>query len=63
MLNGRSDGQGHASIQWEAFQPLAEEASRAGRLDARARRLIHLSAEYCRGLGGATHSHGAQRQL
>ena len=28
---------------WEAFQRLGEEASRAGPLDARTRRLIHLA--------------------
>ncbi len=42
---------------WEAFQHLGEKASRAGPLDARARRLIHLALAIAAGSEGATHSH------
>jgi 4-carboxymuconolactone decarboxylase len=42
---------------WEAFQHLGEEASRAGPLDARTRRLIHLALAIAAGSEGATHSH------
>jgi 4-carboxymuconolactone decarboxylase len=42
---------------WEAFQRLGEEASRAGPLDARTRRLIHLALAIAAGSEGATHSH------
>jgi 4-carboxymuconolactone decarboxylase len=42
---------------WEAFQHLGEEASRAGPLDARSRRLIHLALAIAASSEGATHSH------
>jgi len=42
---------------WEAFQHLGEEASHAGPLDARTRRLIHLALAIAAGTEGATHSH------
>jgi alkylhydroperoxidase/carboxymuconolactone decarboxylase family protein YurZ len=42
---------------WEAFQRLGEEASRAGPLDARTRRLIHLALAIAASSEGATHSH------
>ncbi len=42
---------------WEAFQHLGKEASRAGPLDARTRRLIHLALAIAAGSEGATHSH------
>ena len=42
---------------WEAFQHLGEEANRAGPLDARTRRLIHLALAIAAGSEGATHSH------
>jgi alkylhydroperoxidase/carboxymuconolactone decarboxylase family protein YurZ len=42
---------------WEAFQQLGEEASRAGPLDARTRRLIHLALAIAASSEGATHSH------
>jgi alkylhydroperoxidase/carboxymuconolactone decarboxylase family protein YurZ len=42
---------------WEAFQQLGEEASRAGPLDARTRRLIHLALAIAASTEGATHSH------
>jgi 4-carboxymuconolactone decarboxylase len=42
---------------WEAFQHLGEKASRAGPLDARTRRLIHLALAIAAGSEGATHSH------
>jgi alkylhydroperoxidase/carboxymuconolactone decarboxylase family protein YurZ len=42
---------------WRAFQHLAEEANRAGPLDARARRLTHLAMAISVGSEGATHSH------
>ena len=42
---------------WEAFQHLGEQASRAGPLDARTRRLIHLALAIAAGSEGATHSH------
>jgi alkylhydroperoxidase/carboxymuconolactone decarboxylase family protein YurZ len=42
---------------WEAFQHLGEEASRAGPLDARTRRLIHLALAIAASSEGATHSH------
>jgi alkylhydroperoxidase/carboxymuconolactone decarboxylase family protein YurZ len=47
---------------WRALQHLAEEASRAGPLDARARRLAHLAMAIAVGSEGATHSH-ARRAL
>jgi len=46
----------HAEV-WEAFQSLGERASRAGPLDARTRRLIHLALALAAGSEGATHSH------
>jgi len=42
---------------WAAFQHLGERASRAGPLDARTRRLIHLALAIAAGSEGATHSH------
>ena len=42
---------------WEAFQQLGEEASRAGPLDARTRRLIDLALAIGASSEGATHSH------
>jgi alkylhydroperoxidase/carboxymuconolactone decarboxylase family protein YurZ len=42
---------------WEAFQQLGEAASRAGPLDARTRRLIHLALAIAASSEGATHSH------
>jgi alkylhydroperoxidase/carboxymuconolactone decarboxylase family protein YurZ len=42
---------------WEAFQNLGEKASRAGPLDERTRRLIHLALAIAVGSEGATHSH------
>lgn len=42
---------------WKAFQHLGEQASRAGPLDARTRRLIHLAFAMAAGSEGATHSH------
>ncbi|GAC1452743.1 MAG: hypothetical protein PVSMB6_05590 [Steroidobacteraceae bacterium] len=46
----------HAGV-WEAFQNLGEKASRAGPLDGRTRRLIHLALAIAAGSEGATHSH------
>ena len=46
----------HSEV-WEAFQHLGEKASRAGPLDARTRRLIHLALAVAAGSEGATHSH------
>lgn len=42
---------------WEAFQRLGEEASRAGPLDERTRRLVHLAYAIAANSEGATHSH------
>src|SRR5262245_58028393 len=42
---------------WAAFQRLGEEASQAGPLDARTRRLIHIAYAIAAGSEGATHSH------
>jgi alkylhydroperoxidase/carboxymuconolactone decarboxylase family protein YurZ len=42
---------------WDAFQHLGAEASRAGPLDARTRRLIHLALAIAASSEGATHSH------
>lgn len=47
---------GHPGL-WEAFQHLGEEASRAGPLDARTRRLIHIALAIAASSEGATHSH------
>jgi 4-carboxymuconolactone decarboxylase len=47
---------------WKAYQRLGEEASHAGPLDARARRLTHLALAIASGSEGATHSH-ARRAL
>src|SRR5689334_6334424 len=51
----------HMAVQypqlWQAFQELGEEASRAGPLDARTRRLIHIALAIAAGSEGATHSH------
>jgi len=46
----------HSEV-WEAFQDLGEKASRAGPLDGRTRRLIHLALAIAAGSEGATHSH------
>jgi alkylhydroperoxidase/carboxymuconolactone decarboxylase family protein YurZ len=46
----------HSEV-WEAFQNLGEKASRAGPLDGRTRRLIHLAVAIAVGSEGATHSH------
>jgi alkylhydroperoxidase/carboxymuconolactone decarboxylase family protein YurZ len=46
----------HSEV-WEAFQHLGEKASRAGPLDGRTRRLIHLALAIAVGSEGATHSH------
>lgn len=42
---------------WRALQDLGREASRAGPLDARTRRLVHLAMALGAGSEGATHSH------
>lgn len=42
---------------WRALQQLGEEASRAGPLDARTRRLANLALAVGVGSEGATHSH------
>ena len=42
---------------WQAFQRLGEQASRAGPIEARTRRLIHLALAIASGSEGATHSH------
>jgi alkylhydroperoxidase/carboxymuconolactone decarboxylase family protein YurZ len=47
---------------WRALQALGEQASQAGPLDARARRLVHLAMAIAAGSEGATHSH-ARRAL
>lgn|ERR1700692_2743333 len=47
---------------WAAFQRLGAEASRAGPLDARTRRLVHLALAVASESEGATHSH-ARRGL
>jgi alkylhydroperoxidase/carboxymuconolactone decarboxylase family protein YurZ len=47
---------------WAAFQNLGEQASLAGPLDARARRLVHLAPAIASESQGATHSH-ARRAL
>src|SRR5580692_11571844 len=47
---------GHPEL-WEAFERLGEQASRAGPLDARTRRLIHLALAIAASSEGATHSH------
>lgn len=57
----QSMAQEHAEV-WKAFQNLGEAASRAGPLDARIRRLIHLAMSIAAGSEGATHSH-ARRAL
>jgi 4-carboxymuconolactone decarboxylase len=51
----------HSEV-WRAFQSLGEAASRAGPLDARTRRLVHLAMSIAVGSEGATHSH-ARRAL
>ncbi|HEY9218348.1 MAG TPA: carboxymuconolactone decarboxylase family protein [Phenylobacterium sp.] len=57
---------GRAAIEqpdlWRALQALGEKASRAGPLDARARRLVHLAMALGVGSEGAVHSH-ARRGL
>jgi 4-carboxymuconolactone decarboxylase len=57
-LPGAADqiAQDHPDL-WEAFQRLGEQASLAGPLDARARRLVHLALAIGSGSEGATHSH------
>ena len=47
---------------WAAFQRLGEEASRAGPLDERTRRLVHLAYAIAADSEGAAHSH-ARRAL
>lgn len=47
---------------WRALQALGGEASRAGPLDERARRLVHLALALGAGSEGAVHSH-ARRGL
>ena len=47
---------------WQAFQRLGAEASRAGPLDDRTRRLVHLAYAIAADSEGATHSH-ARRAL
>jgi alkylhydroperoxidase/carboxymuconolactone decarboxylase family protein YurZ len=47
---------------WQAFQQLGEQVSRAGPLDERTRRLVHLALAIAAGSEGATHSH-ARRAL
>lgn len=47
---------------WRALQDLGEQASRAGPLDARTRRLVNLALAAGVGSEGATHSH-ARRGL
>lgn len=47
---------------WRALQDLGREASRAGPLDARTRRLVHLAMAVGSGSEGAAHSH-ARRAL
>ena len=42
---------------WKAFQQLGEQASKAGPLDVRTRRLVHLALAIAAGSEGATHSH------
>lgn len=42
---------------WHAFQQLGDEAAKAGPLDARSRRLVHLAFAIASGSEGATHSH------
>lgn len=42
---------------WRALQDLGREASRAGPLDARTRRLVHLAMALGCASEGATHSH------
>lgn len=42
---------------WQAFERLGEQASQAGPLDPRCRRLVHLAMAIAAGSEGATHSH------
>ena len=42
---------------WAAFQHLGEQTSRAGPLDSRTRRLVHLAYAIGANSEGATHSH------
>lgn len=57
---------GQAAIEqpdlWRALQDLGEHASKAGPLDARTRRLVHLALALGVGSEGAVHSH-ARRGL
>jgi alkylhydroperoxidase/carboxymuconolactone decarboxylase family protein YurZ len=62
-LPGQADEIAHQHPElWAAFQRLGEEASRAGPLDARTRRLVHLALAVASESEGATHSH-ARRGL
>jgi alkylhydroperoxidase/carboxymuconolactone decarboxylase family protein YurZ len=62
-LPGSADQIAHQHPQlWAAFQRLGEEASRAGPLDPRTRRLVHLALAVASESEGATHSH-ARRAL
>lgn len=45
---------------WQAFQKLGDEAAKAGPLDARTRRLVHLAFAIAAGSEGAAHSHTRQ---
>ena len=47
---------------WRALQELGEQATKAGPLEARERRLVHLALALASGSEGATHSH-ARRGL
>ena len=47
---------------WRALQELGEQATRAGPLDTRTQRLVHLALALAAGSEGATHSH-ARRAL
>jgi 4-carboxymuconolactone decarboxylase len=57
-LPGQADqiAQQHPDL-WAAFQRLGTEASSAGPLDARTRRLVHLALAVASESEGATHSH------
>ena len=48
--------QDHPTL-WRAFQELGREASQAGPLDDRTRRLVHLAFAIAVDSEGATHSH------
>jgi alkylhydroperoxidase/carboxymuconolactone decarboxylase family protein YurZ len=57
----RGIAQKHPDL-WKAYQKLGEQASRAGPLEPRTRRLAHLAFAIASGSEGATHSH-ARRAL